>query len=85
QPQIDRLQRLVENAVGADTQRGDSVVVESMKFNTGDAPADATGSFLSSLPMDRIWGLLQLVVIGAVGLLALRMLRPRPVPASAEM
>ena len=82
QPQIDRLQRLVENAVGADTQRGDSVVVESMKFNTGEAPADATTSFLSSLPMDRIWGLLQLVVIGAVGLLALRMLKPKPAPAS---
>ena len=83
QPQIDRLQRLVENAVGADTQRGDSVVVESMKFNTGDAPADATASFLSSLPMDRIWGLLQLVVIGAVGLLALRMLKPKPAPLVA--
>lgn len=80
QPQIDRLQRLVENAVGADTQRGDSVVVESMKFNTGDAPADATTSFLSALPMDRIWSLLQLVVIGVVGLVALRMLKPKPAP-----
>lgn len=79
QPQIDRLQRLVENAVGADTQRGDSVVVESMKFNTGEAPADATTSFLSSLPMDRIWGLLQLVVIGVVGLVAIRMLKPKVV------
>jgi len=81
QPQIDRLQRLVENAVGADTQRGDSVVVESMKFNTDDTPADATSSFLSSLPMDKIWSLLQLVVIGVVGLLAIRMLKPKPVPA----
>ncbi len=81
QPQIDRLQRLVENAVGADTQRGDSVVVESMKFNTDDTPADATTSLLSSLPMDRIWSLLQLVVIGVVGLVALRMLKPKPAPA----
>ncbi len=83
QPQIDRLQRLVENAVGADTQRGDSVVVESMKFNTGEAPADATTTFLSSLPMDRIWSLLQLVVIGVVGLLAIRMLKPKPAPIFA--
>jgi len=81
QPQIDRLQRLVENAVGADSERGDSVVVESMKFNTGEAPADATTTFLSSLPMDRIWGLLQLVVIGVVGLVAIRMLKPKAVPA----
>lgn len=85
QPQINRLQRLVENAVGIDTQRGDSVVVESMKFNTGDAPADATGGILSSLPMDRIWGLLQLLVIGLVGLIALRMLKPKPAPAPVEM
>jgi flagellar M-ring protein FliF len=83
QAQIDRLQRLVENAVGADTQRGDSVVVESMKFNTDEAPADATSSFLSALPMDRIWSLLQLVVIGVVGLVALRMLKPKMVPAPA--
>jgi flagellar M-ring protein FliF len=27
--------------------------------------------------MDRIWGLLQLIVIGAIGLFALRMLKPR--------
>jgi flagellar M-ring protein FliF len=28
--------------------------------------------------MDRIWGLLQLIVIGVVGLLAIRMLKPKP-------
>lgn len=81
QPQIDRLQRLVENAVGADTERGDSVVVESMKFNADDSLADKNGGIFSNLPMDRIWSLLQLVVIGVVGLVALRMLKPKTVPA----
>lgn len=75
--QIQRLQRLVENAVGVDVQRGDSVVVESMAFNTADPLADKQGGFFSLLSMDRIWGLLQLIVIGVIGLLALRMLKPR--------
>ncbi len=81
--QIQRLQRLVENAVGADTQRGDSVVVESMKFSPDPALADKSSSFLSALPLDRIWSLLQLVVIGVVGLVALRMLKPRHDPEAA--
>jgi flagellar M-ring protein FliF len=75
--QIQRLQRLVENAVGADVQRGDSVVVESMAFNTADPLADKQSGILSLLSMDRIWGLLQLVVIGVIGLLALRMIKPK--------
>ncbi|MBO9713495.1 flagellar basal-body MS-ring/collar protein FliF [Sphingomonas sp.] len=80
QPKIEQLQRLVENAVGIDTQRGDSVVVESMPFAPADAGADASSGFLSQLPMDKVWGLLQLVVIGVVGLVALRMLKPKPSP-----
>jgi flagellar M-ring protein FliF len=33
--------------------------------------------------MDRIWGLLQIIVIGVVGLIALKMLKPRIVPQPA--
>lgn len=80
QPQIQRIQRLVENAVGADTERGDSVVVESMAFSGGDALAEPQSGLLSLLSMDRVWSLLQLIVIGVVGLVALRMLKPKTIP-----
>ncbi|WBY09450.1 flagellar basal-body MS-ring/collar protein FliF [Sphingomonas sp. 7/4-4] len=80
QPQMQRLQRLVENAVGMDAERGDSVVVESMRFANDDSLADKDSGFFSQLPMDRIWGLLQIIVIGAVGLIALRMLKPKIMP-----
>jgi flagellar M-ring protein FliF len=87
QPQMQRIQRLVENAVGMDSERGDSVVVESMRFANDDSLADKETGILSSLPMDRIWGLLQIVVIGVVGLIALRMLKPKvsPQPAMAAL
>lgn len=83
QPQMQRLQRLVENAVGMDAERGDSVVVESMRFANDDSLADKDSGFFSQLPMDRIWGLLQIIVIGVVGLLALKMLKPKIVPQPA--
>lgn len=75
---VDRIQRIVENAIGADAQRGDTVVVENVRFNA-DALADAEESWFSGLPLDRLWGLLQLGIIGGIGLLALRMLRSRSV------
>jgi flagellar M-ring protein FliF len=83
QPQMQRLQRLVENAVGMDAERGDSVVVESMRFANDDSLADKDSGIFSQLPMDRIWGLLQIIVIGVVGLIALRMLKPKIVPQPA--
>lgn len=77
QPMIQRLTRIVENAAGIDGERGDSVVVESMKFTAGDALADTGGGFLSLLPMDKLFSLIQLLVIAGVGILALRMIRPK--------
>lgn len=74
-PQIQRLQRLVENSVGFDSERGDSVVVEAMKFNAADLAAEEEG-FLSALPTDHIFSLLKLIVLAVVAVLALRMLRP---------
>lgn len=83
QPQMQRLQRLVENAVGMDAERGDSVVIESMRFANDDSLADKDSGLFSQLPMDRIWGLLQIIVIGVVGLIALKMLKPKLMPQSA--
>ena len=88
--QVQRLQRLVENAVGFNSERGDSVVVESMKFTAADLAAEEDG-FLSNLPTDNLFSLLKLVVLGVISLLALRFLRPliearllpAPVPAGA--
>ena len=79
--QIKRLTRLVENAVGADAQRGDSVVIESMAFSAGDPLADAGDGFFSTLSLDQLIGFAKLLMIAAVGLIALRMLRPKDEPA----
>jgi flagellar M-ring protein FliF len=76
QPQLQRVQRLVENAIGFNAERGDSVVVESMPFTAADAGTLEEG-VLSSLPMDQIFSVLKLLIIAGVGLLVVRMLRPR--------
>ncbi|MET1754367.1 flagellar basal-body MS-ring/collar protein FliF [Novosphingobium sp. RD2P27] len=76
QPQLQRLQRLVENAVGFDAERGDSVVVEGMPFSAVDAAAAQDG-FFSNLPTDQIFSVLKLLILAAVALFAVRMLRPR--------
>lgn len=74
--QIQRLTRLVENAVGFDASRGDSVIVESMAFAQPEEIADSAG-LLSALPMDRIFDVGKLLLIAIVGLIALRMLKPK--------
>jgi len=82
--QIQRLTRLVENAVGADAERGDSVVIEAMPFAAQDAGTEESG-FLSSLPVDRLIGFAEVLAIAGVGLVALRMIRPRPAPEAADV
>ncbi|MFV0623207.1 flagellar basal-body MS-ring/collar protein FliF [Sphingomonas sp. ac-8] len=87
QAQVQRIQRLVENAVGIDAERGDSVVVESMAFAADDSLKDADSGFFSTITSGQIIGLLQLLAIGIFGLIALRMLKPKlapAVPAPAE-
>lgn len=75
--QVQRLQRLVENAVGFDADRGDSVVVENMAFN---APTDLDGAD-SGLPFgittDRIFDVLKILLVGGIILFAIRMLKPK--------
>lgn len=74
-PQLERLQRLVENAVGYDGQRGDSVVVENMPFA---APGDLDGlegGLPFGLTVDRILDVLKILLVGGIVLFAIRMLR----------
>ncbi len=80
---IQRLTRLVENAIGYNSERGDSVVVESIAFAPAEDLAEGQGGILSLLSMDRVFGLLQLVVIAVAGLIALRMLKPKPTSGEA--
>jgi flagellar M-ring protein FliF len=80
-PEIARLTRLVQNAVGFDAARGDSVIVESMAFAAADPLADSSPGWFSWVSSDQLFGLLKLIVIAAVGLVALKMLRPKVTPA----
>lgn len=80
QPQVQRIQRLVENAVGFDAERGDSVVVENMSFA---APGDLNGpaeGLPFGLTVGALLDLLKYALIGGVVLFAIRMLRPRIAP-----
>ncbi|MCA1199034.1 flagellar M-ring protein FliF [Sphingomonas sp. R647] len=72
-----QLTRLVENAVGIDTERGDSVVVESLAFAAPAEPADAQTAWYSYFTSDQVVGLLKVLLVGAIGLIVLRMLRSR--------
>lgn len=83
--QVQRLTRLVENAVGFDAERGDSVIVESMAFAQPDEIADADEGWLSSLPVDQLFELGKLLMIAAVGLVILRMLRPKTEPTAGAL
>ena len=77
QPQVQRLQRLVENAVGFDAERGDSVVVENMPFQAAEIAAPEEKGLPFGMTWDGLFGFLKYLVLAIVGLLALRMLRPR--------
>ena len=72
-----QLTRLVENAVGIDTERGDSVVVESLAFAAPAEPADAETAWYSFFTSDQVVGLLKILLVGVIGLIVLRMLRSR--------
>lgn len=75
--QIKRLTRLVENAVGSDSARGDSVVVENMPFSAPADVADESGGLPLGITMDQIFSALKLLIISGTGLVALMMLRSR--------
>ena len=77
QQQIQQLTRLVENSVGFDPDRGDSVVVESMQFAKPAEVAPVQTGLPLGISMDQIVNVLKLIIIAIVGLVAIRMLRGR--------
>ncbi len=84
QAEIQRLQRLVENAVGFDAERGDSVVVENMSFAAPGELEGAEGGLPFGLTVANLLDLAKYALIGGVVLFAIRMLRPKAGPAAAE-
>jgi flagellar M-ring protein FliF len=78
--QIANLTKIVENAVGADPSRGDSVLVQSMAFHADDTLAETKTGWLSMVSSGQIIGLVEVLVIAGVGLIALRMLKPKFLP-----
>ena len=85
QEQLQRLTRLVENSVGFDAERGDSVIVEAMPFAQPDELDGMEDGLLSNLPIDQIFGIAKLLLIAAVGLFILRMLRPKIAAGSGDL
>lgn len=84
QQQIQRLTRLVENTVGFDAERGDSVVVESMAFVAPEEPGLADGALPFGITTDNLFSLLKVLVLAGVVLIGIRMLRPRLMPTAAN-
>ena len=78
--QIANLTKIVENAVGADPSRGDSGLVQSMAFHADDTLAESKTGWLSMVSSSQIIGLIEVLVIAGVGLIALRMLKPKFLP-----
>jgi flagellar M-ring protein FliF len=50
-----------------------------MAFAPDEMLKDETG-ILSKLPMDQIWSVAKLLLIAVVGLIAIKMIRPKPEP-----
>lgn len=85
QGEMQRLQRLVENAVGFDAERGDSVVVENMSFAAPGELDDAAEGLPFGVTADGLLDLAKYVLIGGVVLFAIRMLRPKVMPVEGEV
>jgi flagellar M-ring protein FliF len=76
-PQIQQVTRLVENSVGAVTERGDSVIVESMAFAKAEDVAEVSTALPFGINMDQIMSVLKLIIIAGAGIVVLRILRSR--------
>jgi flagellar M-ring protein FliF len=73
--QMQKFTRLVENAVGYDAERGDSVVVEAMPFTPAQEDEGAGLDIMRYVPTAQILPLIELLVVAAVGLMVLKMVR----------
>lgn len=76
--QVERLRRLVENAVGYDEARGDNVAVEPLAFVRPTAAADPGTDWLAALPLGGLLDLAKLALVAAAGIYALRLIRRGP-------
>lgn len=72
-PQIQKLTRIVESAVGYDAERGDNVVLDTMKFAAPQEAEDAGFDIMSYAPTGQIFPLVQLLLVAGVGLAILKM------------
>lgn len=71
QAELDRFARLVENAIGYDEARGDSVIVENMRFAVAeDEQATALGVPLG-IDKDELLPLARTAILGLLGIVAL--------------
>ncbi|AMO72608.1 flagellar MS-ring protein [Sphingorhabdus sp. M41] len=75
QERKQRLQSLVESAVGFNEERGDSVVIEAMPFAAPEEEPGLAESLIDNLPIGVMLDFGKLLLIAAVGLVALRMVR----------
>ncbi|WP_259278506.1 flagellar M-ring protein FliF C-terminal domain-containing protein [Pedomonas mirosovicensis] len=68
--ELEQFRRLVQNAIGYDEGRGDSVVVENLRFaQTNDGLGTEAGSLPLGLESDSLIRLAEIGVIGLLGLL----------------
>lgn len=73
--QMQKLSRLVENAVGYDAERGDSVAVEAMAFSAVPEEESAGLDIMRYVPTAQILPLIELLVVAGVGIMVLKMVR----------
>jgi len=73
--QMQKMTRIVENAVGFDAERGDNVIVEAMAFAALEEAEDPGFDILSYVPANRIFPIIELLVVAAVGLFIMKVVR----------
>lgn len=68
--ELAQFRRLVQNAIGFNEERGDSVVVENLRFVQGDEELAGDGSLLPfDVEPDSVLRLAEIALIGVLGLL----------------
>lgn len=73
--QMQKMTRIVENAVGFDAERGDNVVVEAMAFAALEEAEEPGFDILSYVPTSKIFPIIELLVVAAVGLFIMKIVR----------
>lgn len=74
QAELDRFTRLVENAIGFDEARGDSVIVENLRFASSDGEQATALGVPLGIDKDELLPLARTAVLGLLGIVALVMI-----------